>query len=93
MDVIRHPSYLADWWYELPSRRTGWWRWLLFEEGQGWLKWRMDIAETPGSYEPPEPPEPYAVAPPLRRLAMALRYRSRWPFELRDHDRERHAAW
>lgn len=79
-----------DWLQRRCSR--SYFRWLLLEDGQGWLCWRYSDRETyPSSYY--EPPEPYAVAPPLRRLAMAVRYRALWPFVLRDEERAQHAAW
>lgn len=94
-DVLTHPSRVADWWLELPLRRSvrrlAWWRWLLFEKGQGWLRWGTDTAWFAGSYL--DPPEPYGIAPPLRRLWWAIRYRAKWPFDMRDEDRRRHAAW
>jgi hypothetical protein len=40
-------------------------RHLLFDKGTGWLQWGIDQRE---SYSWNEPPEPYAVAPPLRRI-------------------------
>lgn len=91
-DVLARPTRLSDWWLELPFRRNArnlaWWRWLLFEKGQGWLRWGYDTRDTAGSYL--EPPEPYGVCPPLRRLFDAVRYRARWPFTMRDEDRRLH---
>lgn len=90
-DVMRHPTWLGSWVYDLPGRRRSWWRGLLFERGQGWLRWRMDGRSIAGGYY--EPPEPYTVAPPLRRLAMAIHCRQKWPLTyLRDEDRKRGGA-
>lgn len=66
--VVRDPSALPAWWIELPGRRAGWWRWLLFESGQGWLRWGMEWRREPHSWDPPIPGEWYRVAPPARRL-------------------------
>jgi len=43
-------------------------RTLLFEPGQGWLRWGYDSRDDYRSYD--EPPERYRVAPPARRLAL-----------------------
>ena len=51
-----------------------WLRVLLWERGQGWLRWALDDRETYGCYDPPEPPEHYVVAPPFRRIARYLRW-------------------
>lgn len=90
-DVARHPTWLGAWWDEWPFRRNvrvlAWWRWLLFDKGQGWLRWGIDYRIWQRGYL--EPPEEYQVAPPLRRLAMVLRYRATWPLDWRDDDRKR----
>lgn len=64
---LRHPDTFADWWYELPGRRAYWWRWLLRERSTGWLRWGM-TSFTSSGYNRLEPPDDYAVAPPLRRV-------------------------
>ena len=68
-DVARHPSWLGSWWTEWPCRHKHFWMILLFDKGQGWLRWGTDerIAYTYID-EGLEQPEPYLVAPPLRRL-------------------------
>lgn len=97
-DVIKRPSRAGDWLLELPCRRRGWLRWLLFEKGQGWLRWGTDGRETAMRYDPPEPPEPYVVAPPLRRVWFWLRWSLHWRERaswaecwdhMRDDDRKR----
>jgi len=94
-DVAVRPSRAAEWWIDLALRRNirrfAWWRWLLLEPGQGWLRWETATAWTAGSYL--EPPEPYGIAPPLRRLWWVIRYRERWPLAMRDEDRRLHRAW
>jgi hypothetical protein len=65
--VLHHPSWLAIWWLEWPCRHFDFWRTLLFESGQGWLRWGKGERSSRLSYR--EPPETYVVAPPLRRFA------------------------
>jgi len=65
---------IPEWWVDLPYRRDRFWRVLLFEPGQGWLRWGKELRETAGWWDPPEPPESYVVAPPLRRIAVYLRW-------------------
>ena len=94
-DVAHRPSRFVEWWLDWPFRRNcrrrAWWAWLLFEPGQGWLRWGADTAWSAASYL--DPPEPYGIAPPLRRLWWAIKYRARWPFTMRDEDRRLHRAW
>jgi hypothetical protein len=70
-DVVRHPSWLVGWWLEWPCRHLNFWRLLLFEPGQGWLRWGKDERSSRLSYM--EPPETYVVAPPLHRLVWNFR--------------------
>lgn len=78
---------IVGWWIELPRRwrYRWWWKGLFLEPGQGWLRWGLDKREESGGFY--QPPEPYVVAPPLRRLCMAVRYRAIWPFEMKDPER------
>lgn len=65
-DVMEHPSWLRDWWSDLPMRRREFWWQLLFEPGEGWLRWKGDWrSET--TWDPPDHEE-WMVYPPLRRL-------------------------
>ena len=68
-DVVKHPSWFGGWWADWPVRRKHFWRTLLWEEGQGWLRWATD-ERTEYEYidEGLSQPTEYAVAPPLRRL-------------------------
>jgi len=79
-DVKKHPSWIGGWWLEFPPRHRDFWWTLLLEPGQGWLRWSVDHRETGGCYDPPEPPEPYTVAPPLRRFAIYAKWWIRAPF-------------
>lgn len=54
-----------------PWLRWASWRVLLFERGEGWLRWGMDHRDAYAGYE--NPPEPYTVAPPLRQCVLWLR--------------------
>lgn len=76
---------LAIWWVELPRswRYRWWWKALLWEPGQGLLRWGLDTRYEGGWMEPPEP---YTVAPPIRRLCMAIRYRAAWPLDMKDKE-------
>ena len=75
-DVVRHPSWLGAWWYEWPCRHFDFWRTLLLESGQGWLRWGKGERSTwRGEYEPPDP---YLVAPPLRRFAWNVKGIVEW---------------
>lgn len=65
-DVVRQPKWLASWWEELPARRWHWWHEVLFEPGQGWLRWGWDRRERI-YYDPPDMDQ-WQVAPPLRRV-------------------------
>lgn len=60
-------------WEEMPQRHADWWGALLFESGQGWLRWGMETRErfTQWNYDPPES---YTVAPPIRRAAEQVRF-------------------
>lgn len=95
-DVLRRPSRIAWWWIELHFRRNArnlkWWSWLLFEDGQGWLRWKASdrVHYGDGMYSPPEV---YWVFPPAKRLCLAIRYRAKWPLDFRDEDRRKHRAW
>lgn len=63
---------LQSWWIDWPCRRLAFWTQLLFEPGQGWLRWGTDGRvgyEVVGDFRVPEP---YQVAPPLRRVAWYL---------------------
>lgn len=75
---MRHPSGLADWWLELPMRRRWWWRELLLEPGEGWLRWAPDW-RTSIRYDPPDFEE-WQVFPPLRRAWLAVRGVVEHPF-------------
>lgn len=57
---------IHTWWEDVPQRHCGWWKVLLFEDGQGWLRWAEETRKrfTQMHYDPPEQ---YIVAPPLRR--------------------------
>lgn len=75
--VLSHPygsrtERLAGWWLELPGRKLRWWKWLLFNEGDGWLRWKAEHRDTFPPYG--EPPDRYVVWPPIRRFLYALRY-------------------
>lgn len=67
---------LRSWWVEWPPRTTVTrdWRLVLFEPGQGWLRWKPEHREDRGPtyFDPPEPPDTYTVAPPFRRLWWTL---------------------
>lgn len=86
---------LAGWWADHPLRQRGFIAELLFEPGQGWLRWSTDTRDEIASYYGPG--EPYVVAPPLRRAwwwilgAWRLRGRARWSrvYGYRDPDRAR----
>jgi len=75
-DVVRHPTRIGGWWLDLPVRRLRFWRVLLFERGQGWLRWGIDDRATQYGYL--EPPTSYAVAPPLRRAVITVRWWAGW---------------
>jgi hypothetical protein len=68
-DVIRHPSWFGTWLIDHPARHWRFWRTLLLDKGQGWLRWGTD-ERTEYEYidEGLEMPVPYMVAPPLRRF-------------------------
>lgn len=85
-DVARHPSWFPNWWLEFAPRHRRWWGQLLFESGQGWLRWKMERREGWGGYY--DPPEPYMVAPPLHRLWFHVRQRYWGDLGLKDDDRE-----
>ena len=73
-DVRRHPSWVWDWWLDWPARRVQFWRALLFERGQGWLRWGTDQREGHIHHgEGLNEPYWFTVGPPLRRLALYLR--------------------
>lgn len=85
-----------------PLRYFRWWLHTLLLSETGWLRWKVVRRET-YSYGY-EPPEPYAVAPPLRRMYETLKdarygYRQKpraWTY-LYDKDRTgdlmMHAPW
>jgi len=75
-DVMRHPTWIASWWLDWPCRHLHFWRLLLFEPGQGWLRWGTDMRST--WWGEHEPPDEYLVAPPLRRLAWNARAIIEW---------------
>ena len=56
---------LQCWWDEVPWKRRSWWHELLLDPGQGWLRWSLETRTWYGGYY--DPPEPYVVAPPMRR--------------------------
>lgn len=62
------------WWQDWPWRRSYAWGLLLWERGQGWLRW---AGEERTGYDNLgdglRAPYPYRVAPPARRLAVYLR--------------------
>jgi hypothetical protein len=66
---------LSNWWLDWPCRHFRFWRELLFEQGQGWLRWGTD-ERTSYEYlgEGLNAPEEFPVAPPLRRFARGWRY-------------------
>ena len=68
-DVMRHPTWIASWWLDWPCRHLHFWRLLLFEPGQGWLRWgtdeRVEYWDIGTDFMFPEP---YLVVPPLRRF-------------------------
>lgn len=68
-DLPKHPSWVGSWLQDHPMRTKWFWHILLFEKGQGWLRWGID-ERTHYEYidEGLEAPEPYTVAPPLRCL-------------------------
>ncbi|HEX9992483.1 MAG TPA: hypothetical protein VGB14_06125 [Acidimicrobiales bacterium] len=70
-DVARHPAWLPDWWLELPHRRVAFWRDVLYEPGQGWLRWQSDRRERV-YYDPPDL-DTWVVCPPAHRLWLYLR--------------------
>ena len=69
-DVAQHPSWLPDWWGDLPMRRRWWWSQLLFEDGAGWLRWAPAWRERI-RYDPPDFDQ-WRVFPPLHRAWIAL---------------------
>lgn len=70
-DVVRHPTWLPDWWADLPLRDRWWWREVLFERGQGWLCWAPDLRNDSLNGDPAF--EGY-VYPPARRLWEYVRW-------------------
>ena len=78
---------LIGWWIDLPRRWLHRWFWksLFWEPGQGLFRWRTSVREG-WSGDHMTPPDPYTVAPPIRRLWMALRFRATWPFEMKDKE-------
>ena len=70
-DVVKHPSWFGGWWADLPLRTKHFWKLLLFDKGTGWLRWGFDERTDFGGYM--DAPEPYEVAPPLRRLWIYVR--------------------
>jgi len=85
-DVLHSPSWLGEWWIDLPARRKWWWRELLFMPGAGWLRWKQEMVESYRSYW--EPPDPIVIFPPLHRLWLMLRYGIGFD-ELKDPERMR----
>lgn len=73
---------LVGWWVDWPCRHRAFWSLLLLDKGQGWLRWGTDERCTYGSYDPPEPPEFYDVAPPLRRFCWWSRVKVCVPFNM-----------
>lgn len=74
VDVAKHPSWLGVWWEEWPVKTRRFWSVLLFDKGQGWLRWGKDERiEHQYIDEGLEEPVPYVVAPPLRRLCWWLK--------------------
>lgn len=71
---------LADWWLEWPCRNSAFWRVLLLDKGQGWLRWGTDDRVIDGGYM--EPPEPFLAAPPARRLCWWLRCKVAAPYRM-----------
>jgi len=61
---------LVSWWLDWPWRRLYDWKMLLFEKGQGWLRWK---SEERTEYSQWEPPELYVVFPPAQRIYWWLR--------------------
>lgn len=76
-DVRRNPSWLPAWWEAWPPRSRRFWQVLLFEKGQGWLRWGMEERQASElmCYAGDEPLYewfPFTVAPPLRRAWLWL---------------------
>lgn len=74
--MLSHPNHLGAWWYEAPGRRVDWWKQVLFEKGQGWLRWGTDQRDS-REYDDNVCASyicgVYTVAPPARRLFAYLR--------------------
>lgn len=76
-DVLRHPSWLRDWWGDGPWRHRVWWHQLLLEPGEGWLRWKGDWRHET-CWDPPSHEE-WMVFPPARRLWFFLAAWARHP--------------
>ena len=70
---------VGTWWDDWPWRHKDAWHELLLQPGAGWLRWSLGEGATPMRYDPPEPPEPYSFAPPLRRVWLYLRWAATAP--------------
>lgn len=57
---------IVGWWEDWPPRTKAFWSVLLFEPGQGWLRWKEDRGFTIVGFDPGEP-EDYFFVPPLHR--------------------------
>ena len=76
LDVIKHPTWIDDWWLELPMRQCHWWKIALFAKGEGWLRWAHEDIETQEweSNACTWCPEWHRVWPPIRRMAIQFRW-------------------
>jgi hypothetical protein len=68
--AVRHPAGFGDWWIDLPMRQRWWWREVLLEPGEGWLRWGSDWRERI-HYDPPDIDQ-WVVFPPLHRAWLAI---------------------
>lgn len=83
-DVARHPTWLPDWWVELPWRRRPLrkMRALLATPGRGWLRWGMLHCQQVGGWYGLQEPEFATVAPPARRAWLWTSSRAWWLLHL-----------
>lgn len=86
--VRRHGwSSVLVWWQDTPWRKREAWSVLLFEKGQGWLRWGTSEVYVSGSWNDSafayEPGGDVQVAPPLRRLGRFLWGQLEAPFYAR----------
>lgn len=79
-------------------RKRAFWRLLLLDKGQGWLRWSTDErTEYIHHGEGLDEPCPYVVAPPARRLWWWVKQIPMIPFVMligvRDGSRRYHFSW